>query len=69
MADQPTTAVTPGYKTTEFYLSLASTILGFLFASGVVTDTSSVGKILGLGASVLGALGYTVARSIVKSNS
>jgi hypothetical protein len=56
----------PGYKTTEFWLSLAAVVVGLLFASGVVADGSAFDKVLGLAASVLGALGYSVSRAKVK---
>jgi len=56
----------PGYKTSEFWLSLAAIVLGLLFASGLVADGSTFAKVLSLGASLLGALGYTVSRSLVK---
>jgi len=46
----------PGYKTTEFWLSLASIILGVVMSSGAVDPNN---KALGLAASILGALGYT----------
>ena len=69
MADS-TTAVTPtkpGYKTTEFWLSLAAILLGALFASGAISDGGTVAKVAGLASSVLGALGYTVSRTQLKA--
>lgn len=55
-----------GYKTTEFWLSLAAMAVGVAFASNFFPVESGGDKILGLAATVLAALGYTVSRSIVK---
>lgn len=55
----------PGYKTTEFYLSFAAMLLSTLFASGVLTGTTSL-AIAGVAASVLTALGYSVVRGQTK---
>ncbi len=57
----------PGYQTTEFWLSSAATVLGLLFASGILADGSLAMRIAGLAASVLGTLGYTVSRGVVKA--
>lgn len=56
----------PGYKTTEFWLSFAALVVGAAFASGVFPAESSGEKLLGLAATVLTALGYTVSRTMVK---
>ena len=66
MADSTTTDVKAGYKTTEFWLSFAATIVGFAFASGVFPAESGGDKILGLAAVVLSSLGYTVSRTLIK---
>lgn len=57
----------PGYKTTEFWLSLLAMLIGALFASGVVSDGSQLDKILGLASSILGQLGYAVPRGLAKA--
>lgn len=57
----------PGYKTTEFWLSALAFVLGALFASGVVSEGSQIDKVLGLGASILGQLGYVVPRGMAKA--
>lgn len=59
------TSAKPGYKSTEFYLSVAAAAVGFYFASGAPSDTW-LGKAMGLAAVVLSALGYTVARTMAK---
>jgi len=55
-----------GYKTTEFWLSVGALIVGAMFASGVFPAESGGDKILGLAATVLTTLGYTVSRTLVK---
>jgi hypothetical protein len=57
----------PGFKTSEFWLKVAAMLLTALFASGAVTN-NTVLAVAGIAASMLGALGYTVARSLVKSS-
>lgn len=58
--------VEPGYTTTEFWLSLIVIILGALATSGLIADGSTAARLIGMAMSVLGALGYTAARAIVK---
>ena len=58
----------PGWKTTEFWMSLAAVICGALVAGDVVSESSTVGKAVGAVISVLGALGYTASRTAVKVN-
>mgnify|MGYP001582362044 CR=1 FL=1 len=56
----------PGWKSTEFYLSLAAMLLGALMASGLLTEGSTTERVVMLGLSVLAALGYTAARALTK---
>jgi formate/nitrite transporter FocA (FNT family) len=56
-----------GYKSTEFYLSLAAILVGAVMSSGLVLDGTVWAQVLGVVASILGALGYTVSRSYVKA--
>ena len=60
------TTTKPGYKTTEFWLSLMAMVIGTLLASGAIGDASKFGQLLGFLATVLSSLGYTVSRSLVK---
>lgn len=62
------TAVKPGWKSTEFYFSAAATVIGLLLASGVIEAGSAWDKVIGLVASALVAMGYTVQRTIAKNN-
>ena len=55
-----------GIKTTEFWFSAAAAVVGLLFASGVIAPDSGGDKILGLLATVLAAMGYTVSRGMAK---
>ncbi len=62
--------MTKGYRTTEFWLSLAAILLGAVMASGALDDLASdhwLVRVFGIAASVLGALGYTAARGFVKA--
>jgi hypothetical protein len=65
-----TNAAKPGYKTTEFWLSLLATLLGFLLASGAmdtVAEESWIAKLIGGVVTVLASLGYSASRAKVKS--
>lgn len=66
---KPVAVTKPGYKTTEFWLTGAASLLGILFASGVVSDGGPLAKVLGLAVTLLGTLGYAVARTKAKSAS
>lgn len=73
MAENATTVpnaatVVPGWKTTEFWLSLLAAVVGIVMASGIIPATSTWEKIVGIVASVLSALGYQVMRTSVKTN-
>lgn len=56
----------PGYKTTEFWLSSLATVIGILAASGVIVEGSQLNQIVGLAASVLASLGYSISRGMAK---
>lgn len=56
----------PGYKTTEFWISVTASAVGALAASGVFPAESPGERILGLIVSVLVALGYTGSRLALK---
>jgi preprotein translocase subunit Sss1 len=53
----------PGWKTTEFWLSLLAMVLGVVVASGVFEDGGVVLQVAGIGMAILGKLGYTVPRA------
>lgn len=60
----------PGYRTSEFWLSLAAVLVGAVMASGLLDglapDNAWV-RVLGIVASILGALGYQVSRTMTKT--
>lgn len=59
-------SVKPGWKTTEFWLTVAAMIVTMLLASGVWTVDSTWGKILSGLAAVLASAGYSIARAGTK---
>ena len=59
----------PGIKTTEFWFSTIAAVLGILFASGAIAEGSSLDKIMGMAATVMAGLGYTVSRGLAKTGS
>lgn len=60
--------MTPAFKTTEFWFSLASAVVGALLASGVFGDGSTAQRVLGIAATVLGAVTHTVSRTYLKAS-
>jgi len=56
-----------GYKTTEFWLSAAATVVGGAVASGYIPTDGPWNQVIALVASALVALGYTGARMNLKS--
>lgn len=59
----------PGWKTSEFWLSMGAIIIGGVMASGVLDSLGGdhwAVKVVGIVASILGALGYTATRGFVK---
>lgn len=56
----------PGIKSTEFWLTAVACLCGLLYSSGLIAPDSGGDKALGLFATVLGAMGYSVSRSMVK---
>ncbi len=57
----------PGWQTTEFWLTLASTVVALATGSGAVVGGTVLGKVVELAATVLGLLGYVTSRGIAKS--
>lgn len=60
------TETKPGYRTTEFWLSMAAMVIGAIYASGALVEGSVVAQVISVAATILTALGYTVARTMVK---
>ncbi|MGA1225394.1 MAG: hypothetical protein ACO31E_12615 [Phycisphaerales bacterium] len=63
-ASQPVKA---GWRTTEFWISLAAVLAGAVVASGLLPAESIWERIGGLSGSALAALGYTGARLRIKT--
>lgn len=57
----------PGYLTTEFWLKVAAIALTALFASGVIPTSGPAAQVAAIAATMLGALGYTVSRTLLKN--
>ena len=56
----------PGYKSTEFYMSMAAVVVGAVASSGMLEDGSVLTKVVGLVMAALVALGYTGSRLTLK---
>jgi len=63
---ETTPVARPGYKTTEFWLSLAAVAVGAVQASGIVPNEGIWAQVLGTVTVALVALGYTGARLSIK---
>lgn len=57
----------PGWKTSEFWITLVIISLSAFWGSGVVGDGSQTDRIFGFIASVAQGLGYTMSRGIAKA--
>jgi len=55
-----------GYQTTEFWISLIAILCGVIMSSGLVEDSSTVGKGIGAAMALLATLGYQASRTSVK---
>lgn len=60
--------MTPGWKTSEFWLTLVTQAIGAVAASGAATGSPWV-QATGVATAALAALGYNVSRAQVKSKS
>jgi hypothetical protein len=67
MSDEETPKPTRGIKTTEFWLSLAAVVGGFILSSGLLVEGGTAATITGAIVAGLAALGYTASRGKVKS--
>lgn len=56
----------PGYKSTEFYMSMAAVVIGAVASSGMLEENSALTKVVGLIMAALVALGYTGSRLTLK---
>lgn len=58
----------PGYKTTEFWLAVAASLVGFAVASGAFVDGGQIMRGLGLISAALASAGYSHSRGIAKAD-
>jgi UDP-N-acetylmuramyl pentapeptide phosphotransferase/UDP-N-acetylglucosamine-1-phosphate transferase len=56
----------PGYKSTEFYMSMAAVVIGAVASSGILEGSDGLTKVVGLIMAALVALGYTGSRLTLK---
>lgn len=59
--------IKPGYKTTEFWLTVLATVVGLVVASGGAPHAGPVAQALALIGSALATAGYSVSRGNAKS--
>lgn len=57
----------PGYKTTEFWVSVAAAAYNFALSSGALHQTDKIQAAVSAAATIALALGYTWARAFVKT--
>jgi hypothetical protein len=62
-----TATVTPGFKTSEFWLTLVTNVLGAAVIAGLVPDAGILSKLVALILMVLGDYGYTAQRTALKA--
>jgi hypothetical protein len=58
--------VKPGWKTSEFWLASAATLVGLVMASGLIEAGGTWDRIVGLIAAALASMGYSASRASVK---
>lgn len=59
----------PGYKTTEFWISMLAVLIGGVQASGLIPTESPLNQIIGTAVVALVSLGYTGSRLNLKKSS
>jgi hypothetical protein len=62
----PAEPVKPGYKTTEFYLTLAGDIVALLLVSDVIKSESGL-KFVALAGAIIGRVLYQISRAKAKA--
>tara|TARA_Y100000593_G_scaffold95087_1_gene199426 strand:+ start:37199 stop:37408 length:210 start_codon:yes stop_codon:yes gene_type:complete len=60
--------IKPGWKTTEFWLTLGTVLASLLWGADVLDPDAggTVNKVFGFVVAALGAVGYTVSRGLAK---
>ena len=62
-------AIKPGWLTSEHILTLVAMLLSALYATGALPTSGTVAQVVAIAATMLGALGYQVSRTLVKTAS
>lgn len=60
--------IKPGWRTSEFWLKCGAMVLTMLYASGAIPTSGTSTQVTAIAATILGALGYTVSRTMVKTS-
>lgn len=58
--------VKPGWRSSEFWLTLAAVVLPAVHAAGLFGETSPVTKVIAIGIAALAAFGYNANRTALK---
>ena len=71
MATKNNNEVKPGWKTTEFWVTLVVTLCSLLWGANVLDPegAGTASKVFGMLVSGLAAVGYTVSRGLAKKGS
>lgn len=59
---------TAGFRTSEFWLKVASYVLTALLASGAIPTNSAAAQIVAMVSTMLGSIVYTASRTSVKNS-
>lgn len=60
--------VKPGYRSSEFWITAVTVLVGLLLASGAFPDDGSMARALAFVASALASMGYSWSRARVKAD-
>lgn len=63
---EDTGAAAPGYKTTEFWVTLLGTVITFIASQNLASEGSIWATVTTAALAVLAALGYTASRAVTK---
>lgn len=65
MSESETKTIKAGFRTTEFWISLAAAVVSFVVAQGFVTE-DQINQVAAVVAPVVAAFGYSISRGIAK---
>lgn len=61
-----TTPIKPGFKTTEFWMTVVTAVVSLLIASDVIPSNSGWSQLVALASAALAAMGYSTSRAVAK---